>query len=1013
MFVHSSCNVFRSIPSRLYITTAVIMRSKNFRAFGSAASVQHNAYKTLHSEFVPDFNLTATIFEHKKTGAQVVSLEADDPNKVFAVSFRTPVSDSMGIPHIIEHSVLCGSEKYPIKLPFIELLKGSLYSFLNAMTYPDRTVYPIASPNVKDFYNLANVYMDAVFHPRAAKDKTVMQQEGWHYEYDGRLSISGVVYNEMKGEYDSPETILFYKTLKELFPDNAYSHLSGGDPKDIPKLKFEKFLDFYKNFYHPSNCKIIFYGNDEVCDRLDFVDERLKDFERKLVESRINWQKKFETPKDVTISYPASSDTTESKDYVTLNWVVNHKALTAKDKMALAVLGQMLLGDNSALLKKALIDSKLGSTVVGGGFMSELQQVIFSVGLKDVQSQDSSKDEVQKVIMSTLEDCVENGFPDDAIESAMNTVEFSLREANFGSHPKGLIFALAMVSEMNYDQDGISALKFEGPLKELKDEIQNKVPIFQELLKKYLLENTHRVRVRMVPDTNPIDLNKDIEEYEKTLSEEELNKIIENSKKLKEIQRSEESPEDLAKIPHLTLDDIDKKNTRIPREISSSPGTTVLSHPIPSQGIIYLDFAANLTGRVSLDEIPLLPLLRRLNFETGTSKMTRVTFSRQIGAHTGGIQGSFEVFSTSPGDKTVSDPMSASLFYITRGKCVIGKMDTFFDILEASLNDANLDSQQRSIEILKQLKADMELDIIQEGHSFADSRIKSRLALAGLFRENMSGYTFLQSLKTLINEATNDWPSLRTKLLNLRKKILSAPRTISVTADADLLKTVKEKLHNFSKRFPNVDESKSSWNIELPTANKSTETLIIPSNTNFVALGGQFNHAGHEFHGSSNVISRYLSKGYMMDNIRVLGGAYGAFFSTDILSGLFSFVSYRDPNFEKSLKIYRDAADHLINLELSDDALLMAKLGAIRDLDNPLTTQQQGVRSLYRYLSGISDETMQTIRDEILATKKEDFYEFGKKLKDAINRTAVTAAVASQDAIKNVENVKTISVFGE
>jgi presequence protease len=441
---------FRSRPAWLMSTASVIPTNvKN--SLPPTPLVQHPAYTVLESTLINEYGLQATLYSHQKTGAQIISVIApQDDNKVFGISFRTPPDDSTGLPHILEHSVLCGSRKYPVKEPFVDLLKGSLQNFLNAFTYPDRTCYPVASTNTKDFYNLVNVYLDAVLHPRAINDPMVLQQEGWHYEIDGddatkekSLSIKGVVYNEMKGVYSSPDSLLGRATQQGLFPDNTYGVDSGGDPDAIPTLTYDKFKNFHANYYHPSNSRIFFYGNDDPMKRLELLDEYLADFSFKPVDSKIKFQSKFSAPKSVTVHYPIDASAAQ-KHMISLNWVMNFEPLSMKEQLAIGVMDSLLVGTPTSSLRKELTQSNLGESIIGGGLSDELLQATYSVGLKGVLPE--NVDKVESLILKTLQDLTEKGFEADAIEAAINTLEFRLREFNTGGFPRGLSLMLGMVS---------------------------------------------------------------------------------------------------------------------------------------------------------------------------------------------------------------------------------------------------------------------------------------------------------------------------------------------------------------------------------------------------------------------------------------------------------------------------------------------------------------------------------------------------------------------------------------
>ena len=482
------------------------------------AVVDHPSFEIIQTDVVSEFGAACTLYRHKKSGAELLSVSTDDDNKCFGITFRTPPQDSTGVPHILEHSVLCGSRKYKTKDPFVQLLQGSLQTFLNAFTYPDRTCYVVASQNTKDFYNLINVYSDAVFHPRAISDPMVHAQEGWHLELENvedPLTYKGVVYNEMKGVYSSPDSLLQREAQQSIFPDNAYGVDSGGDPKDIPNLSFEQFAEFHAKYYHPANSRIFFAGDDDVLKRLEIMDEYLGDFEdspESKPGSKIQWQKKrYTEPVKVRHPYPVSDkgEGGQPDTHLTMvNWLVNDAPLSPKEEITATVLDHLLMGTTSSILRKTMMESGLGDAITGGGLANELLQGTFSVGLKGVKPE--NVDKVEELVVDTLKKVVEEGFTQDAISASMNTIEFDMREFNTGSFPKGLSLMLGSMREWVYDRNPMDALKFEEPLAELKESIEKGgSKVFTDMIKDLLLENSHRTTVEMYPS--------------KTLEEEQLN----------------------------------------------------------------------------------------------------------------------------------------------------------------------------------------------------------------------------------------------------------------------------------------------------------------------------------------------------------------------------------------------------------------------------------------------------------------------------------------------------------
>merc|ERR1719238_992485 len=580
-------------------------------------------FEHVKDDTIEEYGAKVILFRHQKTGAEVMSVSVPDENKVFGITFRTPPNDSTGIPHILEHSVLCGSRKYPVKEPFVELLKGSMQTFLNAMTYPDRTCYPVASQNLKDFHNLVNVYLDSVLHP--AITPWTLKQEGWHYDIEEAsqpLTYKGVVYNEMKGVYSSPDSIHTRRCKEALFPDNTYGVDSGGDPVVIPQLTWDKFEGFHKKYYHPSNSRIFFYGDDPVDQRLEIIDSYLDEFDAKPAapkDSVVAWQKKKDTPWSIEQSYPAGKD---GKPLMTINWLLNDEPLSVQDDLALAVLNDLMLGTPVAPLYKKLRESGLGESVMAQGVSTTLQQATFSIGMKGIT--DKGKiGELEELIHSTIKDLAASGFDSSVVEASLNSLEFELREFNTGGFPRGLSYMLGSMNEWIYHRDPVEAMRFEKPLAELRARLARGEPVFQDLISRLIINNGHRVTVTSLPDTT---LEQQILEREKAeleavrakLSEAEIATLVDETQTLKRRQQAEDPPEKLASIPSLSTSDLDKQARSVAVAVGEEAGVTVLRHDLPTNGILYADFGLDMRV-MPTDLLPLVPLFCRCLTEMGTS----------------------------------------------------------------------------------------------------------------------------------------------------------------------------------------------------------------------------------------------------------------------------------------------------------------------------------------------------------------------------------------------------------
>ncbi|NJO06979.1 MAG: peptidase M16, partial [Chloroflexaceae bacterium] len=665
------------------------------------------SFELLRDEHIAEVNSRARLYRHIKTGAEVLSLENNDENKVFGVTFRTPPADSTGVAHILEHSVLCGSRKYPSKEPFVELIKGSLKTFLNAFTYPDKTCYPVASQNVQDFYNLIDVYLDAVFFPRLVPH--VLDQEGWHYELEDindPLVLKGVVFNEMKGAYSSPDRVLGEYAQQSLFPDTTYGVDSGGHPRHIPDLTFEQFSEFHRTLYHPSNARIYFYGDDDPEQRLHIIEEYLDQFERLEPQSAVTLQPRFSEPRRLTYSYIVDEDEANGKQsMVSVNWMLT-ETNDPQRELAVDILDYILTGTPAAPLYKALIDSGLGEDLTPTGYSDELRQGMFMAGLKGIAAEDANK--VEALILDTLRALADNGLDPNDIEAALNTTEFALREQNTGSFPRGLVVMLRALNTWLHGDDPLAPLAFEQPLASLKQRLARGEKVFENLIRELLLENPHRTTVILNPDP---DLARQEAEREQQrldaaragMSEADLQAIIANTRELKRRQEAPDSPEALATIPSLKLEDLERQNKTIPVAISERQETTLLYHDLPTNGIFYVDLALNLHV-LPQELIPYGELFGRLLREMGTASEDFVSLSQRIGRTTGGI-GASAMSSVIPGEQ------QSAVWLIVRGKATCDHVGDLFAILRDMLLTARLDNRERFKQIVLEEKAGLESSI--------------------------------------------------------------------------------------------------------------------------------------------------------------------------------------------------------------------------------------------------------------------------------------------------------------
>lgn len=934
-----------------------------------------HGFELISDRTIPELNTRARMWRHLKSGAQFLSLENDDENKVFGITFATPPTDSTGVAHIMEHSVLCGSRKYPVKEPFVELLKGSMKTFLNAMTFPDKTTYPVASQNVKDLYNLADVYLDAVFYPNITP--FTLKQEGWHYELDdldGPLTYKGVVFNEMKGAYSDPEGLLYRRIEEALFPDTIYGVDSGGDPAQIPTLTYEQFKAFHERYYHPSNALIYFYGDDDPEERLRFLDSYLQDFERQEVSLPIERQPSFPEPRRTVYHYASGDGDDADRAMVTVNWVVGD-VLDSDQTLALAVLSHILIGTPASPLRKALIDSGLGEDLVGAGLESDILQVFFSTGLKGVAPENVSR--VEALILDTLQALVRDGIDPEMIEASLNTLEFALRENNTGPYPRGLILMLRALRTWLYGGDPLEPLAFEGRLSALKERLAADPRLFENLIARYLLDNAHRITVIMEPDPA---LGPQLEAQERArldearaaMSEDELRRVQEEMRTLKQMQETPDPPEALATIPSLTLEDLDPKIKTIPCEEVTLAETTTLYHDLFTNGIVYLDLGFDLYS-LPQDYLPYVNLFARALLETGTATQDYVKLAQRIGRKTGGIH---------PAAFTSALPHDAAgtAWLFLRGKATVENTGELLAILRDVLLTARLDNRERFRQIVLEEKADQEAGLVPAGHALVSSRLKARFTTADWAAEQMGGLDYLFFLRRLIDQIEQDWPSVQAALEAMREMLLNRRAMIAnVTLDRAGWDQVRPALEGFLGELPANDRTLYPWE---PPEVRGDEGLVIPAQVNYVGKAGNLYDLGYAYDGSVVVITNFLRATWLWERVRVHGGAYGGFCHFDRRSGVFGYVSYRDPNLLDTLRVYDRAGRFLRELDLPQDELVKSIVGAIGQLDAYQLPDAKGFTSMVRYLLGETDEERQQLRDEVLDTTLDDFKRFGEVLEE-------------------------------
>lgn len=956
-------------------------------------------YTLLKEEAIEEMNGTAYLLEHDKTKAKVLLVLNDDKNKVFNIGFRTPPSDDTGVPHITEHSVLCGSRKFPAKDPFVELAKGSLNTFLNAMTYPDKTVYPVASVNDKDFHNLMEVYLDAVFYPNTYSNDKILKQEGWHYHLEQEeddITYNGVVYNEMKGAYSSAEQQLMQAIQRSLLPDTTYGCDSGGDPKAIPDLTYEAFLDFHRKFYHPSNSYIYLYGNVDVVKELAFIDEEyLQDFDYQEIDSDIKVQPAFESAKEITIKYPLSDAEEETDNtYFSYNVVVGN-SLNRTLNLAFMMLDYALIDVPGAPIKKALVDAGISNDVFSS-YDDGIKQPVYSIVAKGCREED--KERFVEVIEETLSSLIAGGMEKKVLEAALNHFEFKLKEANYGRYPKGLMYGLQAFNSWLYDaNEPFMYLKFNKEFEFLKKQIET--DYYTSILKEYVLDNTHKTVVTAVPKKG---LNKEndaktvekLAEFKAGLSKDALKAIICQTKELEEYQSEPSKPEDLETIPLLELSDIGKEAIRLKNKELSVEGIPVVCHDIFTNGIAYVGYYFML-NHVSVDLLPYVSLLAALYKEVDTDKRSYGDLANEIDLKTGGVGLQLNSF----GVKKELGEYKISLCIKT--KVLEDNLSDALSLMEEILFTSHVTDKKRMKEILAELVSQMKMGIQDNGHSATANRAMSYFSKSAYLKEIMEGITFFE----LVNDLYKNFDASYEEICNKLKAALHAfakPENliISYTGQSDVTDALAESLRSM-KRYMNEDENDVvEQNLDIQIKNEGFKTA---SKVQYVATAGNFMEKGYDYTGALHVLQVIFSYDYLWINIRVKGGAYGTMCNFNRLGDAY-FTSYRDPNLGRTYEIYKNAPDYVKHFDASDRDMLKYIIGAVAKLDAPLTPSAEGAYDFMCYLSGVTDEQLQKDRDEVLSTDVEEIRNLAPLIKAATEKDII-CAIGDENVIQREDTL--------
>lgn len=951
-------------------------------------------YEILDEHRVEDVQSDGFILRHKKSGARIAILSNNDDNKVFYIGFRTPPEDETGVPHIIEHTTLCGSKKFPVKDPFIELAKGSLNTFLNAMTYPDKTVYPVASCNDQDFKNLMDVYLDAVFNPNITKYEEIFKQEGWHYELTGKddeLKINGVVYNEMKGAYSSPDEVLSSQIYRSLFPDNTYSKDSGGNPEYIPKLTYEAYLDFYHKYYHPSNSYIYLYGDMDVVERLEWLDkEYLSLYDYKKVNSEINKQSAFDEIKNVEAQYSITmDDSQENKTYLSYNRVVGD-SLDEMLYQAFDVLDYALVSSPGAPVKQALIDAGIGDDVYGS-YDAGILQPVFSFVAKNANA--SQADEFESIIENTLKEVVKTGINKEALLAGINSSEFKFREADFGQFPKGLLFGLNCLDSWLFDDmKPFIHLECLGTFAKLRKAVDT--DYFEKLIQEYLLDNTHGSSVTVKPkrglgNEREEALAKELSNYKASLSDEEIDKLIEETEHLKKYQEEPSSDEDLRKLPMLTRADMKKNAMPFSNIEDELLDVKVVRHDIESNGIDYISFLFD-AGDFAQSELGYLGFFTNALGLVSTEKYSYTDLANATNIYTGGIS------TGTASHPDIKDRNNFVFKFEVKLKVLEKNLDKALELMEQMLLSSDFTDTKRLGELVAQIKARLQANLSSSGHLVAAMRSMSSFSRYALYQDELKGIAFYRSICRIEKELSESPESVSDKLAAIAKKLFARNRMlISFTGNSEAYGNAKLSLEKVMAGFNKMSAIGNQAEVHFNTAK---EAFIDASQIQYVAKTGDFICEGYEYTGALRLLRIILSYDYLWINVRVKGGAYGCM-NTFLRSGESYFVSYRDPNLSDTLDVYDRIPEYIKSFSPDERDMTKYIIGTFSALDTPMNPEAKGSRSMSAYLEGITYEQIQKERNEILNAQPEDIRRLADLVEAVLKKDSI-CVIGNENMIK-------------
>lgn len=973
--------------------------NQGYQAFRSTRGPQVNivhGFELVKQEHLKDIGADVKLYRHLYSGAELVSISSDDTNKTFAVAFGTPPQSHNGLPHILEHTVLTGSTRYPVKDPFMALAKSSLNTFLNAMTYPDMTLYPVSSMNDKDFYNLVDVYLDAVFNPLLRKES--FEQEGWHYKIDesdpANVEYGGVVFNEMKGAYSTPTSHMYLHIERNLYPDNAYGLDSGGDPRHIPELTFDEFKDFHARYYHPSNARLYFYGNDPEVKRLEKADEFLREFEALPLDSRIPLQQPFAAPKVVEATYPAAADDDLSEKHLsTVNWLLPEADDTTR-AIGFQIIQNVLLGNPGSPLYKALIESGLGDSLIGGGVQPYRRQWSFSVGLDGMKKEDAA--DLEKLVIEELEKAVQNGLEPDRIEAALHQHTIALRR-HATKADRGMQILYASVEDWMQGRDPIDSLKWSEDLDAFKQHITASPRYLEDLIQEHLINNPSRIRIDLIPDPDfeiarRNEEMQSLERFRNSLSAPQIAELKELQEKRNQFQLTPDTEADIAKLPRLERSDLEPAVKDYGVTEHAHGVVPILSHDLQTNGLTFQHMSLELSG-VPRELLPYMRLYSKCLTQLGLTDEDYVSLQKRMMLKTDGVGASVAIHQT-------VDTHDIVAYLDVGGAALEENSDELLNIISDCVEKVDFSRKERFKEILGQERAGIEKFFASSGHVLAMNRLAAGADTAGAVKEELYGIKYLEFLRGLEKRVDSDWSSVQKAFEDIHH-LITTRQGVMVDAgyDAALHSKVQSTIENRLNNFPTHPILPQLW--DAPLASDSYEGLVIASPVNYVAWSINLYDQGYERDGSMEVLRKLLGSEYLWKKVREQCGAYGCFTSFNEHTGEFTCCSYRDPNIEKTVEAYRGIPEYLRNLQIDDEELFQYIVGAIGSLDMPESVEEKMRRDTLTHLTGRTKEDRQQYRDELLSTTAETIKNYADYFERALNSERVVVTGNDGDIQKS------------